>query len=79
MFSKQISEWLDKTGNEGGLPDRCVPSLIGLFEDEDKYVIYFSGSTECHLNDDYYDIHRKINIFIREFPPQETVSDFEVK
>jgi hypothetical protein len=52
MRNDSISNWINEITKEGPLPSHCKAILIGLFESEKDYVIYFSGSVEFDPDDD---------------------------
>jgi hypothetical protein len=52
MRNDSISNWINEITKEGPLPPHCKAILIGLFEGEKDYVIYFSGSVEFDPEDD---------------------------
>ena len=52
MSKESISNWINDITKEGLLPSHCKAILIGLFEGEKDYVIYFSGSADFDPEDD---------------------------
>ena len=52
MSKETISNWINEITKEGPLPSHCKAILIGLFEGEKDYVIYFSGSADFDPEDD---------------------------
>ncbi len=52
MIEELISNWINEISKEGPLPSSCKAILIGLYESEKEYVIYFAGSTDFDPEDD---------------------------
>ena len=52
MSTESISNWINEITKEGPLPSHCNAILIGLFEGEKDYVVYFFGSADYDPEDD---------------------------